>query len=154
MDNLQQFLNLAGMGETQLGQDGEWGLTQVTAHDEMLLLTLLTAANPVLDAWLALVPALPDGPRGQLGGMGRHGRHTVRRDLAREERLAARCHRLAHQQHRRLHRARQGLHDGGAVGQRRHDDDEQYGINTIEDVARLVQHDLNNAKLTAVRSDG
>ena len=27
-------------------------------------------------------------------------------------------------------------------------DDEQYGINTIEDVARLVQRDLNNAKLT------
>jgi hypothetical protein len=28
-------------------------------------------------------------------------------------------------------------------------DDEQYGIDTIEDVARLVQHDLNDAKLTA-----
>ena len=27
-------------------------------------------------------------------------------------------------------------------------DDEQYGINTIEDVAGLVQHDLNDAKLT------
>jgi hypothetical protein len=27
-------------------------------------------------------------------------------------------------------------------------DDEQYGISTIEDVARLVQRDLNNAKLT------
>jgi len=27
-------------------------------------------------------------------------------------------------------------------------DDEQYGINTIEDVARLVQRDLSNATLT------
>ena len=27
-------------------------------------------------------------------------------------------------------------------------DEEQYGINTIEDVARLVQHDLNDAELT------
>ena len=48
MRNLQHFLNLAGMGETQLGQDGQWGLTQVTAHDEMLLLKLLTAPNSVL----------------------------------------------------------------------------------------------------------
>ncbi len=47
--NLQHFLNLAGMGGTHLGQDGEWGLTQVTAHDEMLLLKLLTASNSVLD---------------------------------------------------------------------------------------------------------
>ena len=50
MDKLQHFLDLAGMGETKLGQDGEWGLTQVTAHDEMLLLKLLTASNSVLDA--------------------------------------------------------------------------------------------------------
>ena len=49
-NRLQHFLNLAGMGETELGQDGEWGLTQVTAHDEMLLLKLLTASNSVLDA--------------------------------------------------------------------------------------------------------
>ena len=29
------------------------------------------------------------------------------------------------------------------------DDDEDYGIDTIEDIARLVQHDLNNAELTS-----
>jgi hypothetical protein len=28
-------------------------------------------------------------------------------------------------------------------------DDEDYGIDTIEDIAQLVQHDLNDAKLTA-----
>src|ERR1700684_85481 len=50
MDNLQHFLNQAGMGETRRGQGGEGGLTQVTAHDEMLLLELLTAPNSVLDA--------------------------------------------------------------------------------------------------------
>jgi beta-lactamase class A len=48
MTRLQHFLNLAKMGETQLGQDGYWGLTQVTAHDEMLLLELLTLPNSVL----------------------------------------------------------------------------------------------------------
>jgi hypothetical protein len=31
-------------------------------------------------------------------------------------------------------------------------DDEQYGINTIEDVARLVQSDLNNPALTGSSS--
>lgn len=36
------------MNETELGTDGYWGLTQVTAHDEMLLLELLTRGNPVL----------------------------------------------------------------------------------------------------------
>jgi beta-lactamase class A len=50
MSRLQHFLDLAKMGETQLGQDGYWGLTQVTAHDEMLLLRLLTRANSVLSA--------------------------------------------------------------------------------------------------------
>src|SRR6201999_1638737 len=47
---LQQFLDAAGMTETELGRDGYWGLTQVTAHDEMLLLRLLDQANPVLTA--------------------------------------------------------------------------------------------------------
>jgi hypothetical protein len=45
---LQHFLNLAGMTETQLGPGGYWGLTQITAHDEMTLLQLLTGPNSVL----------------------------------------------------------------------------------------------------------
>jgi len=47
--NLQLFLNEAGMSHTILGPGILWGLTQVTAHDELRLLTLLTSANPVLD---------------------------------------------------------------------------------------------------------
>jgi beta-lactamase class A len=47
---LQHFLDLANMDQTQLGQDGYWGLTQVTAHDELLLLELLTRPNSVLTA--------------------------------------------------------------------------------------------------------
>jgi hypothetical protein len=50
LDELQDFLDAARMTGTQLGQDGYWGLTQVTAHDEMLLLKLLDAPNPVLDS--------------------------------------------------------------------------------------------------------
>jgi beta-lactamase class A len=48
MSRLQHFLDLAKMDQTQLGQDGYWGLTQVTAHDELLLLKLLTLPNSVL----------------------------------------------------------------------------------------------------------
>jgi Beta-lactamase enzyme family len=47
---LQHFLNLAGMRETQLGPGGYWGLTQITAHDELTLLRLLTSKNSVLSA--------------------------------------------------------------------------------------------------------
>jgi beta-lactamase class A len=46
--SLQHFLNLAGMNETVLGADGYWGLTLITAHDELTLLQLLTSANTVL----------------------------------------------------------------------------------------------------------
>ena len=47
---LQHFLNLASMTETILGPDGYWGLTQITARDELQQLRLLTAANSVLNS--------------------------------------------------------------------------------------------------------
>jgi hypothetical protein len=148
MANLQHFLNLADMGETQLGQDGEWGLTQVTAHDEMLLLRLLTAPNSVLDAYsrsyqlglmgkvtsweawgvTAGTPSgvtwhvkngwLPDATGWHINSIGTFSGHGKNYMIA-------------------------VLSDNIDMN-----DDEQYGINTIEDVARLVQHDLNDAKLT------
>jgi len=48
MPFIQHFLNLAGMTQTQL--NAAWGLTQITAHDEMLLLGLLSNPNRVLDS--------------------------------------------------------------------------------------------------------
>jgi beta-lactamase class A len=151
MSRLQHFLNLAGMGETQLGQDGEWGLTQVTAHDEMLLLKLLTASNSVLDAssrsyelslmarvitgqaWgvTAGTPSdvtchvkngwLPDATGWHINSIGACTRH------GRDYMMAVL-----------------------SVNADADDDDEQYGINTIEGIARRVQHDLSNAELTAL----
>jgi len=50
MSRLRRFLSLAAMNETELGADGYWGLTRATAHDEMLLLGLLARPNPVLSA--------------------------------------------------------------------------------------------------------
>lgn len=45
---LQHFLNLATMTETVLGPGGYWGLTQVTARDELQLMRLITGGNSVL----------------------------------------------------------------------------------------------------------
>jgi len=44
---MQHFLKLAGMRQTRLNH--AWGLTLITAHDEMLLLGLLSFKNTVLD---------------------------------------------------------------------------------------------------------
>ena len=152
MSNMQHFLNLAGMGETKLGQDGEWGLTKVTAHDEMLLLKLLTAPNSVLDAssrsyqlglmahvtsweawgvtagtpsgvtWHVKNGWLPDATGWHINSIGTFSGH------GKDYMIAV-------------------LSDNTDMN-----DDEQYGINTIEDIARFVQHDLNNATLTGSSS--
>jgi beta-lactamase class A len=45
---IQHFLNLARMTETILGSGGYWGLTEITARDELTLLRLLTKSNAVL----------------------------------------------------------------------------------------------------------
>ena len=51
---LTAFLALAGMTATVLGRDGYWGLTQITATDEMRLLDVLTDRHDVLSArWQA-----------------------------------------------------------------------------------------------------
>jgi hypothetical protein len=47
--SLQHFLNLARMTQTVLGPGGYWGLTQITARDELTLLNLLMSLNSVLD---------------------------------------------------------------------------------------------------------
>jgi hypothetical protein len=49
MRHLQRFLDLAKMTHTTLGQDGFWGLTRVTAHDELLLLKVLKNWKSILD---------------------------------------------------------------------------------------------------------
>ena len=46
---LQHFLYVARMKQTVLGPGGYWGLTRITAHDEVLLLRLLIEKNRVLD---------------------------------------------------------------------------------------------------------
>ncbi|MER5969008.1 serine hydrolase [Streptomyces sp. NPDC002055] len=48
-DGIRHFLELAGLRHTVPGADGHWGLTRITAGDQLRLLRLLTSENPVLD---------------------------------------------------------------------------------------------------------
>ncbi|WP_128378765.1 serine hydrolase [Streptomyces cavernae] len=45
---VRQFLAAAGMTQTRPGANGYWGLTQITVRDEQKLLGLITARNSVL----------------------------------------------------------------------------------------------------------
>jgi hypothetical protein len=47
---LRYFLGRAAMTQTRLGPAGYWGLTQITARDERLLLDLIMYPNRVLDS--------------------------------------------------------------------------------------------------------
>jgi beta-lactamase class A len=140
---LQQFLDLAKMNETELGRGGYWGLTQVTAHDEMLLLELLALPNSVLTSssrsyelglMAKVIPSQRWGtPAGAPGGVTVHVKNGWLPDDS-------------------------GWHVnslGVFTGKNKNylmavltDDNpsEQYGIDTIENVARLVHQDLNAAK--------
>jgi hypothetical protein len=48
MTDLQHFLNRAKMTQTALNTWGAWGLTQITPHDETLLLRLLMSPDSIL----------------------------------------------------------------------------------------------------------
>ncbi|MER6910726.1 serine hydrolase [Streptomyces sp. NPDC000594] len=48
MTKIKRFLKDAGMTRTVPGADGYWGLTQITARDQQLLLDRLTTRNTVL----------------------------------------------------------------------------------------------------------
>jgi hypothetical protein len=143
VSRLQHLLDLAEMDQTRLGDDGYWGLTQVTAHDEMLLLKLLTRPNSVLTAasrayQLGLMARVISSqrwgtPAGAPAGVGVHVKNGWLPESS-------------------------GWHVnsiGAFTGKGRNyliavltDDNpsEQYGIDTIEAVARVVHRDLNQGR--------
>jgi hypothetical protein len=143
---LQRFLSLAAMNETELGAGPYWGLTQVTAHDEMLLLDLLTQPNPVLSAasrvyQLRLMSQVTPGqrwgtPAGAPGGVTAHVKNGWLPDGA--------------GWHINSIGAFTGT-GGNYVIVVLTDDNpsEQYGIDTVEDVARLVHQELSAARAAA-----
>jgi beta-lactamase class A len=144
MSRLQHFLDLAKMDQTRLGQDGYWGLTQVTAHDEMLLLELLTQPNPVLTAssrayqlglMARVIPSQRWGtPAGAPGDVTVHVKNGWLPEAS-----------GWHINSIGAFTAKQRSYLIAALT----DDNqsEQYGIDTIEAVARVVHRDLSEIKI-------
>ncbi|MGW3689617.1 serine hydrolase [Streptomyces sp. NPDC005125] len=109
----KKFLALADMRHTVPGSGGSWGLTQITAGDELRLMQLLTTENSVLTATsrayaLDLMEHVTTGQRwGGTRGIARFGNGARQEWVA-----AARDRRMAGAQCRRLHRQRSRLrHD-------------------------------------------
>jgi hypothetical protein len=149
---LQHFLNLAGMKRTYLGPGGYWGLTQITASDEVLLLRLLLSANSVLNsgsrnyALGLMASVIPSQRWGVAAGA--------------PTRLAAHIKngwlpRATHQW--RIHSI--GIFTGRGVGYSivvltQDDPSMAYGIATIEAIARVIHRDLNPGAASVIPSSG
>ncbi|WP_433330735.1 serine hydrolase [Spirillospora sp. CA-294931] len=135
---MQRFLNLAGMRRTRLGPGGYWGLTQITASDQVRLLGLFTGPNRVLsDKGRAYALALMNRvipsqrwgtPAGRPGGVRWHVKNGW---LPRKGRYWR-------------------VHSIGAFGRgymivvlTQDTPTMKYGIGTIERVARGVHRELN-----------
>jgi beta-lactamase class A len=139
--SLQRLLNLAKMAQTFLGPGGFWGLTQITAHDEILLLRLLLYANPVLDT------ASRNYALGLMAQVIASQRWGVP--------AGAPTSLTVHVKNGWLPRATHGwrIHSiGGFTGHGRSygivvltqdNPTMAYGITTIEAIARAIHHDLN-----------
>jgi beta-lactamase class A len=139
---LQRFLRLAAMNETALGPGPYWGLTQATAHDEMLLLDLLTRPNTVLTAGsraysLGLMARVIPGqrwgtPAGAPPGVSVHVKNGWLPDGT--------------GWHVNSIGAFTGKGVSYAIAVLTDDNSsEQYGIDTIQDVARVVHRELRAA---------
>jgi hypothetical protein len=148
--SLQRFLNLARMTQTVLGPGGFWGLTQITARDEVLLLRLLLNANGVLD----------NASRSYELGLMAQVIPSQRWGVP----AGAPTSLTVHVKNGWLPRATHGwrIHSiGGFTGRgvsysivvlTQDNPTMAYGIATIEAIARAVNHDLNPAAASVVPS--
>ncbi|MEV4001233.1 serine hydrolase [Actinomadura sp. NPDC049753] len=141
---IADFIDRAGMDQTELDPDGHWGLTQITAHDEIELLRRLTTPNALLPTRARayalrlmheVVPAQRWGtPAGRPPGVAWHMKNGW---LPRPERRW------------RVHSI--GSFDGHGedymiVVLTQDTPSMAYGIATIERVARTVHHTLAGTK--------
>lgn len=137
---LQHFLNLAHMSETVL-DPGAWGLTEITAHDELTLLRTLTYANPVLSNYsreyelglmARVIPSQRWGtPAGAPSGVTVH----VKNGWLPETVGGWKIHSIgAFNGHGRDYMMAVLTQDNSTMA---------YGVDTIEAVAEVVHRDLN-----------
>jgi hypothetical protein len=146
---LQHFLTLARMTQTVLGPGGYWGLTQITAHDQLTLLRLLTSTNSVLDTvsrqyalslMAHVTPAQRWGvPAGAPAGVTVH----VKNGWLPRPTHGWRIHSMgSFSGHGR---------DYMIVVLTQNNATMAYGVRTIEDVAEVIHRDLNAGLPAAVR---
>ncbi|GAA2118501.1 serine hydrolase [Actinomadura alba] len=146
---LQRFLDLAGMTRTVLAADGHWGLTQITAADQMRLLGRFTRRNPVLtdrsrEYGLTLMNAVVPSQRwGVPAGAPAGVTVYVKNGWLPRSTHGWRVHSIG------------GFDDGG-LGYRivvlTHDNPSMaYGVKTIELVAQAVHRALNPGQRAVVR---
>jgi beta-lactamase class A len=138
--HLQRFLNLAKMTHTTLGTDGFWGLTRVTAHDEMLLLKVLKGTHSILDkpsrsyAMSLMANVIPSQRWGVTAGAPADMTAHVKNGWLPDPVLWV------------INSI--GIFTGPDRHYRivvltRDNPDMTYGVDTIQDVAEVINHDLN-----------
>jgi beta-lactamase class A len=147
---LQHFLNLAGMGQTFLGPGGYWGLTQITAHDEILLLRLLLNSNSVLDtasrdyALSLMAQVTPSQRWGVPAGAPRNLTVHVKNGWLPRATHGWRIHSIG---------AFTGRGVSYSIVVLTEDNPTMlYGIDTIEAIARAINHDLNPTATSVIPS--
>lgn len=144
---LQHFLSLAAMKETDLGPDGYWGLTQITAYDQIKLLRLLLRKNSVLDT------ASRNYALSLMAQVVRSQRWGVSAGAPTSLTVHLKNGWLPRTRHRwRIHSIGSFTGRGGGysiVVLTQDNPTMTYGIRTIEAIARAINHDLN-PKATAV----
>ncbi|MEU7056196.1 serine hydrolase [Streptomyces sp. NPDC046197] len=146
---VQGFLTAAGMTQTKPGANGYWGLTQITVRDEQKLLGLITAKNAVLsDNSRAYILKL----MGQVVSAQRWGTPA-----------GAPSSVAVHVKNGWLERATHGwrVHSVGTFDGAGHDymitvltqdnGTMDYGVTTIQNIARVIHKDLVPTATNAVR---
>jgi beta-lactamase class A len=138
---IQHFLNLAGMSQTIPGPGGYWGLTQITSRDETRLLRLLLVPNTVLS----------NNSRG-------YARNLMTQVISSQRwgvPAGAPAGVVVHVKNGWLPRATHGwrIHSIGAFTSSRgwytivvltqNNPTMTYGVNTIQNIARVIHRDLN-----------
>ncbi|MEV8565254.1 serine hydrolase [Streptomyces sp. NPDC051322] len=143
---VKHFLSLAKMRQTTPGADGSWGLTQITAADEVTLMRLLTTENAVLSA----------SARGYALGLMKRVVPEQRWGVPTGAPTTA----TAHVKNGWLQRATDGwrVHSVGAFTGGGHDygmavlsqgnHTMGYGVATIEGASRVIHRDLDSAVTT------
>ena len=149
---LQHFLNVARMAHTVLGPGGFWGLTQITANDQVVLLRLLLNGNAVLNAaarsyalrlMAEVIPAQRWGvPAGAPISLTVHVKNGW---------LPLATHRW------RIHSIGGFTGHGGGysiVVLTQDNPTMTYGITTVQAIAQAINHDLNLAAASRVPPSG